>query len=117
MELRKPNNFDPQAALNVAIDASSTRDIQHKLRELQFFLEQRRSPRAVARHFGWDQQVRGFIVPTTIMATYCWLRYPSDFRRAVESAVMLSRRHRFGRCHCRWFGRCPRRRSASPQNW
>lgn len=85
----KPNNFDPQAALTVAIDASSTRDFQHKLRELQVFLEQRRSPRAVARHFGWDQQVSGCIVPTTIMATYCWLRYPSDFRRAVESAVML----------------------------
>ena len=84
-----PQKFDPQVALAVAIDASSMADIKHKLRELQSFLEQGRSPRAVARHFGWDQQVSGFIVPTTVMASYCWLRYPSDFRRAVESAVLL----------------------------
>ena len=85
----KPDKFDSQAALVVAINASSTHEIKHKLSELQSFLEQRRSPRAVARHFGWDQHISGFIVPTTIMATYCWLRYPSDFRRAVESAVLL----------------------------
>ncbi|MCA9158233.1 MAG: ADP-ribosylglycohydrolase family protein, partial [Planctomycetales bacterium] len=85
----KTEKFDPHAALAVAIDASSMSDIQYKLRELQAFLEQRRSPRAVARHFGWDQYVSGFIVPTTIMATYCWLRYPNNFRRAVTSAVML----------------------------
>lgn len=84
-----PKKFDHQVALAVAIDASSMAEIQHKLRELQSFLEQRRSPRAVARHFGWNRQVSGFIVPTTIMAAYCWLRYPSDFRRAVESAVLL----------------------------
>lgn len=85
----RPEVFDPQAALAVAIDASSTTEIKLKLRELQSFLEQRRSPHAVARHFGWGQYVSGLIVPTTIMATYCWLRYPSDFRRAVESAVLL----------------------------
>ncbi len=85
----KPDKFDPQAALTVAIEASSTEDIKNKLAELQSFLEQRRSPRAVARHFGWDRQVSGCIVPTTIMASYCWLRYPSNFRRAVESAILL----------------------------
>ncbi|MEO8269156.1 MAG: ADP-ribosylglycohydrolase family protein [Aureliella sp.] len=85
----KPDVFVAQAALAVAINASSTEDIKNKLSELQSFLEQRRSPSAVARHFGWDQHVSGFIVPTTIMATYCWLRHPSDFRRAVESAVLL----------------------------
>lgn len=85
----KPDKFDSQIALAVAIQASSMPEIKLKLSELQSFLEQRRSPRAVARHFGWDQHISGFIVPTTIMATYCWLRYPSDFRRAVESAVLL----------------------------
>lgn len=85
----KPAEFDPTAALEIAIKASSMVEIQGKLRGLREFLQQRRSPSCVARHFGWDCQVNGFIVPTTIMATYCWLRNPSDFRRAVTSAVIL----------------------------
>lgn len=85
----KTAEFDPAAALEIGIQASSVAEIQGKLQELAHFLQQRRSPAAVARHFGWDGYVSGFIVPTTIMATYCWLRYPNDFRRAVSSAVML----------------------------
>lgn len=85
----KPAEFDPAAALEIAILASSLPEIRGKLAVLQGFIQQRRSPSRVARHFGWDRQVSGFIVPTTIMATYCWLRNPSDFRRAVTSAVLL----------------------------
>lgn len=84
-----PEQFDPIAALKIAIDASSLPEIRGKLKQLRGFLEQRRSPSWVARHFGWDGHISGFIVPTTIMASYCWLRHPSDFRRAVTSAVLL----------------------------
>ncbi len=85
----KPDEFDAAVALKVAISASSLPEIKGKLTELQAFLDRRRSPSSVARHFGWDTQVSGFIVPTTIMATYCWLRHPNDFRRAVTPAVLL----------------------------
>ncbi len=85
----KPAQFDPTAALEIAVAASSLPEIRDKLHELRGFLQQRRSPSSVARHFGWDNQISGYIVPTTVMATYCWLRSPNDFRRAVTSAVML----------------------------
>ena len=85
----KPAQFDPSAALDVAMSASSLPELKSKLAELRAFLQQRRSPSCVARHFGWDRRVSGCIIPTTVMAAYCWLRYPSDFRRAVTSAVSL----------------------------
>ncbi len=85
----KPSNFSTSEALDKAISSSSCPDIKDKLVELRPFLGQHRSPSAVARHFGWETGIDGSIVPTTIMATYCWLRYPQDFRRAVESAISL----------------------------
>ncbi len=85
----KPEKFDSMLALDVAIDNSTCPDIRRKLKSLKPFLRQQRSPMAVARHFGWERYITGFIVPTTVMATYCWLRYPSDFKRAVQSAIHL----------------------------
>jgi len=85
----KGQNFDSQEALQKAISASTQAEIKDKLIQLRPFLEQQRGPSAVARHFGWDCGVSGFIVPTTIMATYCYLRYPTNFLRAVKSAILL----------------------------
>ncbi len=85
----KAGQFNATEALQRAIANSSQAKIKDKLIELKPFLEQQRSPSAVARHFKWDYGISGFIVPTTVMATYCWLRNPTDFRRAVESAVLL----------------------------
>ncbi len=85
----KAGCLDVQDALAAAIEVSKQSEIKDKLLELEPLLRQGRSPSAVARHFGWEQGVSGFIVPTTIMATYCWLRYPTNFRRAVDSAVSL----------------------------
>ncbi len=85
----KPDKFDSQVALRKAISASSSVEIKSKLEALIPFLEQGRSPSAVARHFNWHTSIDGFIVPTTVMAAFCWLRYPADFRRAVESSITL----------------------------
>ncbi len=85
----KDGKFRCEEALQKAIETSSQPEIKDKLVELSGFLEARRGPSAVARHFNWSCGISGFIVPTTIMATYCFLRYPNNFRRAVESAVLL----------------------------
>ena len=81
--------IDQLGWLQQAIDISKEAAIRDKLSELRPFLEQSRSPSAVARHFGWESGISGFIVPTTVMAAYCFLRYPSDFDRAVLSAIRL----------------------------
>ena len=85
----KNGKFDHREALQQAIASSSQAEIKDKLAELADFLDARRGPSAVARHFNWKCGIGSSSVPTTIMATYCFLRYPNDFRRAVESAVLL----------------------------
>ncbi len=85
----KPDKFDALQALSMAISTSSQEELRANLQELLPFLELRRSPSTVARHFNWDTCVGSCMVSTTTMAVYCWLRYPTDFRRAVESAITL----------------------------
>jgi ADP-ribosyl-[dinitrogen reductase] hydrolase len=85
----KSKPIDRMDTLQKAIAGSKQAAIRDKLNELTPFLNQSRSPSAVARHFGWDRGISGFIVPTTVMATYCFLRYPTNFERAVRSAIRL----------------------------
>ena len=85
----KARSIDHLELLQQAIAVSKEALIRDKLTELAPFLNQSRSPSAVARHFGWETGISGFIVPTTVMAAYCFLRYPSDFDRAIRSAIRL----------------------------
>lgn len=85
----KSDEADSQSMLAVGLGVSTQAEISDKLSQLTEFLEQRRSPSFVARHFGWKSGVPDGAVPMTIMATYCWLRYPKNFRRAVESGISL----------------------------
>jgi len=81
--------IDQLDSLQQAIAVSKEAAMRDKLSELRPFLEQSRSPSTVARHFRWESGISGFIVPTTVMAAYCFLRYPSNFDRAVLSAIRL----------------------------
>ncbi len=81
--------LDSVAALNQLIAACKEPELKQKLEQLVPFLEQSRSPSSVARHFGWSRGISGYIVSTAVMATYCFLRYPTNFDRAVLSAVGL----------------------------
>ena len=85
----KTRRIDRIDALQQAISVSKEVAIRDKLVELIPFLNQSRSPSAVARYFGWEHGISGFIVPTTVMATYCFLRYPTNFERAIKSAIRL----------------------------
>jgi ADP-ribosylglycohydrolase len=46
-------------------------------------------PAEYAASLGLRCGVSGYINHTVPVALYCWLRWPSDFRSAVEAAVML----------------------------
>jgi len=85
----KNKSLDRSEALEQLIVGSKENLIQEKLEQLRPFLASDRSPSAVARHFGWDYGISGFIVPTVVMATYCFLRYPTNFERAVQSSIRL----------------------------
>ena len=85
----KTKPIDRLDTLQKAITGCKEAAIRDRLNELIPFLTQSRSPSAVARYFGWDRGISGFIVPTTVMATYCFLRYPTNFERAVRSAIRL----------------------------
>jgi ADP-ribosyl-[dinitrogen reductase] hydrolase len=83
------DNFDPITASQELVGLSAEPEIRDRLALLTDFLRRGRSPRWVANHFGWDSGVGQGIIPTTVMAVYCFLRYPTNFRRAVESAIRL----------------------------
>ena len=82
-------SLDVSEALQQAVSVSKEPELRNKLAELKPFLDRSRSPSAVARHFGWEKGISGFIVPTTVMAAYCFLRYPNNFDQAVRSAIRL----------------------------
>lgn len=76
-------------AIEELLAISTEPDYCNRLKSLPAFLEAGRSPSFVARHFGWERGIGDFIVPVAVMATYCWLRYPENYHRAVVSAMRL----------------------------
>lgn len=85
----RPEALQIDQAMEEAISVSEYGELKKRLSALSQFLSERRTPRAVAKHFGWQRGISRHIVPTTVLAAYCWLRYPFDYRRAVEAAIML----------------------------
>lgn len=87
--ITEPGQIDVDQLFEQLLELVESTRIGDKLKQLPEFLEQGRSPRAVAREFGWKHKIPDHIIPVTIMSLYCWLRYPSDFLKSVESAIML----------------------------
>ncbi len=81
--------LDASHLLAQTVQSIKQPELRDAFSQLQPFLEQHRSPAAVARHFGWKKGISRHILSTTIMASYCWLRFPGNYRRCVESAIML----------------------------
>lgn len=82
-------NFDAMEACEKLALMSKEPELRDRLAKLPDFLRAEKSPRTVANHFGWEAGINSSIIPTTIMSAYCFLRYPNDFRRAVESGIRL----------------------------
>jgi len=52
-------------------------------------LARRATAQEFARALKLEDGVTGFVTHTVPVALYCWLRYPTDFRRAVEEVILL----------------------------
>lgn len=78
------------AALDILVRASKEPELKNTLLKLGPMLESRMSPRKAAMALGWTRGMNKHIVPTTVMAIYCFLRFPSSFERAVKSALLLA---------------------------
>lgn len=85
----KKGDFDPLAALEVAIASIRENELRKKFLALKPYLEQGLAPSRVAKRFGWRDRISQDVVPTAVMAAYCFLRFPRDYRKAVESAIAL----------------------------
>lgn len=81
--------LNPIEVLEEAVQVATEPELKDALNQLKPFLESAQRPRLVAKHFGWQDGISGFIVPTTVMATYCWLRYSNHFKKSIETAIML----------------------------
>ena len=77
------------AALEMMIKACKEEELKTALTALQPLLAARLSPRKVAEKFGWSHGMTKHILPTTVMAIYCFLHYPTSYERAVKSALLL----------------------------
>lgn len=78
------------AALEMLIKASKEPELKVALTRLLPMLEARLSPRRAAKELGWSRGMTKHILPTTVMAIYCFLRFPASFERAVKSALLLA---------------------------
>ena len=83
-------DIDKAAALDLLIKASKENELKSALRKLQPMLAAHLSPRKAAKQLGWSRGMTKHIVPTTVMAIYCFLRFPTSFQRAVKSALLLA---------------------------
>ncbi|HEY3322355.1 MAG TPA: ADP-ribosylglycohydrolase family protein [Planctomycetota bacterium] len=59
------------------------------LQRTQHALEDGASPEEFAAQIGCEKGISGFVCHTVPAAIFCWLRYPQDFRAAVEAVIML----------------------------
>lgn len=85
----KPDQWCSSTVLDSAIEVSTEPGIRDKLIQLKPFLAADRSPSFVARHFGWSDGITRSSLSTAVMGSYCFLRYPQNFQRAVGSAISL----------------------------
>lgn len=89
LTINQLNQFDALDASSKISALSSQAEIRDRLVQFPEFLKEGRRPRFVAKQFGWEAGIESHIVPTSVMAAYCYLRYPNDFNQAVRSAIRL----------------------------
>ncbi|GAB5403832.1 MAG: ADP-ribosylglycohydrolase family protein [Aureliella sp.] len=85
----KGEDLDHDKILDLAIEAADMSELQSKLGQLKEHLKKKDEPAKVADAFGWQHGVGSSMVPTVVMAVYCWLRDPGNFEKAVLPAIAL----------------------------
>jgi ADP-ribosylglycohydrolase len=87
---RGPTGVDAAAFLTRALDvAKGDPELEGLLKRLEDHLGRNSSPAEVAAELGLSRGVTGYVYHTVPLALYCWLRWPGDFRRAVEEVIAL----------------------------
>ncbi len=84
----KAKEFEPSKALERIRELSVQPEITEPLAVAADYLAAGYGPRKLLRRLDWDS-VGKDAVSTTVISTYCFLRYPRDFSRAVGAAVTL----------------------------
>jgi hypothetical protein len=87
---RGPAGVDASAFLSRALEvAKEDRELDQLLKRLQDHLGRATPPADVVADLGLGRGVTGYVYHTVPLALYCWLRWPGDFRRAVEEVIAL----------------------------
>ncbi len=72
------------------IDAALTNDeLRRAVAAVADHLQQGSSAEEFAAAMDWTRGVSGYVVPTVAAALFGWLRWPDDFREAVEQVILL----------------------------
>jgi len=83
------SGLDPRECEQILLPLATDPDLAGRLR---IAIEQAAggsSPPEFVRSMGFERGVSGFVNHTVPAAVFCWLRYSTDFRSAVEAAVSL----------------------------
>ncbi len=78
-----------KAAMETIIRAAKEPELRSALEQIAVFLEEKKTARKVAAHFGWQKGIKAQALPTTVMAIYCFMRYSSNIRHAFKAALLL----------------------------
>lgn len=86
-----PRGVDGPALLQEARTAWDEPDEKWErlLATIESHLERGADPARFAEALGLRRGVTGYVYHTVPVAVYCWLRFPGDFRRAVEEGIAL----------------------------
>ncbi len=81
--------FDPLRALGELAAAIRGEELVAALSTIRECLEQAATPEQLAERLGMESGVSGYVNRTVPAALFCWLRFPGDFRAAIESVIRL----------------------------
>lgn len=82
-------NVDSKAVLARLRGAIRNEELLQQLERVESHLRRDEPAEVLADGMGLAEGVTGYVCHTVPIALYCWLRSPTDFRRAVESVIRL----------------------------
>ena len=85
---REPGQLTPMMILEEILPHVRGDELRVALQLVQSHLDQGTATQQFVESLGLRRGVTGYIVHTVPVALYCWLRWPTDFRSAVEDAVL-----------------------------
>lgn len=81
--------LDPFAFLNDLRSEVAGDELRLAIDLIEAALRKGESAEQFAERLGLDRGVSGYVNHTVPVALYCWLRWPGDYRKAVEEVILL----------------------------